>query len=223
MLVVSERWRQAFPTACVGVLVMKDVANPRQHPELDRLKAALEQDLRERFKTPEDLKGNPTIECYRNYYKRFKKTYHVVQQVESVALKGKSIPRVSTLVEAMFMAELKNLLLTAGHDLDLVQLPVVLDVSQGTETYVRINGQAQELKAGDMIISDGEGIISSVIYGPDRRTMIAATTRNALFTTYAAPGIGEGPVFEHLEQIANTVRVVAPAARVETMSVCLAE
>jgi hypothetical protein len=34
-----------------------------------------------------------------------------------VALKGKAIPRQAALVEAMFMAELENLILTAGHDL----------------------------------------------------------------------------------------------------------
>ena len=61
------------------------------------------------------------IQAYAAYYERFNKTYHVQLQLESVALKGKSIPRVSALVEAMFMAELENLLLTAGHDLDVVQ------------------------------------------------------------------------------------------------------
>ncbi|MFN8595962.1 MAG: hypothetical protein U0559_07245 [Anaerolineae bacterium] len=33
------------------------------------------------------------------------------------------------------MAEIKNLLLTAGHDLDTLQLPVTLDVASGQESY----------------------------------------------------------------------------------------
>jgi hypothetical protein len=50
------------------------------------------------------------IKTYHDYYKRFKKTYHILLQLESIVFKNKSIPKVSSLVEAMFMAELKNLL-----------------------------------------------------------------------------------------------------------------
>ena len=46
------------------------------------------------------------IPAYNACYKGFKKTYHVQLQLESVALKGRSIPRVAALMEAMFMAEL---------------------------------------------------------------------------------------------------------------------
>jgi hypothetical protein len=43
---------------------------------------------------------------------------------------------VAALVEAMFIAEVKNMLLTAGHDLDAVQLPITLDVSKGDGRYI---------------------------------------------------------------------------------------
>ena len=129
------------------------------------------------------------MQAYNNHYKRFKKSYHVQPQLESIAWKGKSIPTVSALVEAMFMAEMKNLLLTAGHDLDIVQLPLTLDVSKGTESYTLMRGEEQILKPGDMMISDQLGIISDVIYGPDRRTQITADTRHAVFTTYCRQGI----------------------------------
>jgi hypothetical protein len=43
-----------------------------------------------------------------------KKTYHIALQLEPVVLKGKSLPNVAALVEAMFTAELGDLLLTAS-------------------------------------------------------------------------------------------------------------
>jgi DNA/RNA-binding domain of Phe-tRNA-synthetase-like protein len=140
-------------------------------------------------------------------------------QLESVALKGKPIPRVAALVEAMFVAELKNLLLTAGHDLDVVQPPIQLDVARGSECYVRLNGQEQMLKAGDMFIADTEGILSSVIYGPDRRTQIRPDTRRALFTVYAPPGIKEQAVYRHLQDIEANARLIAPEAETELLRV----
>ncbi len=221
MLTVSEAWKRAYPGAAVGVLAMHNVANPNRHPALDRQKKELENQLRARFSDADrdTLKALPALQAYDAYYKRFKKTYHVLLQLESVALKGKSIPRVATLVEAMFMAELKNLLLTAGHDLEAVQMPVRLDVSDGTERYIRLNGQEQELKAGDMIIADAQGIISSVLYGPDQRTRITSDTRQVLFTVYAPAGIGEPAVHQHLQDIRANVTFVAPEAEVALLKV----
>jgi len=221
MFHVAETWRTVFPGAHAGVLVMRDVSNPPSHADLARHKAALEEQLRLRFaqQARTDLAANPILQAYDAYYKRFKKTYHVQLQLESIAFRGKSIPNVAALVEAMFMAEVKNLLLTAGHDLDALSLPVLLDVSRGDESYTLLRGQAQQLKTEDMMMSDGEGVISSVIYGPDQRTQIQAGTQNAMFTVYAPSGISEEVVRVHLQDIAGYVRMVAPDARVELLEV----
>lgn len=219
MFTVSDDWRKAYPGAFAGVLVMTGVSNPERHAELDRNKETLEQEMRALFKDRDQLKSIPPIQAYRDYYKRFKKSYHVLAQLESVLFKGKSIPRVAALVEAMFLTELRNMLLTAGHDMAAVQPPFQLDVAKGTETYVRMNGQEQQLKARDMIISDRDGVISSVIYGPDKRTRITPSTQEVLFTTYAPPGVGEQRVRQHLEGLEANVRIIEPDARIQLMDV----
>jgi len=221
MLIVSEAWKRAYPGAAVGVLVVRDVLNPERHAALDKRKEELENQLRARFSDYDRaaLKALPTIQAYNAYYKRYKKTYHVQHQLESVAFKGKPIPRVAALVEVMFVAELKNLLLTAGHDLDAVQVPVKLDVAEGSERYIRLNGQEQGLKPGDMMIADAQGVISCVLYGPDRRTRITPETHQVLFTVYAPPGIGEQAVHDHLHDIQANVLLVAPQAEVELLEV----
>jgi len=215
MLTVSEQWRQAYPGASAGVLAIHDVTNPRQHAGLDQRKTALEAQLRARYAGYDRaaLKALPTMQAYNAYYKQFKKTYHVQLQLESVVLKGKPVPRVAALVEAMFMAELDNLLLTAGHDLAVVEPPVGIHVAGGGERYTRLNGQEQELKPGDMYIADAQGILSSVIYGPDHRTQITDRTHKALFTVYAPAGIEPTTVEKHLTSIETYVRLIAPEAK----------
>lgn len=222
MFIVSEAWKRDYPEAAAGVLAMGNVANPASHAAMDRLKKKLEEQIRTRFANREELRDLDRLQAYRGYYKRFKKTYHVQLQLESIAFKDKSIPRVAALVEAMFTAELTNLLLTAGHDLDVVEPPVRLDIAQGDERYVRITGQEQQLKAGDMFISDTQGVLSSVIYGPDQRTRIQPGTRRALFTVYAPPGIEPGAVLQHLLDIEDYVRLIAPQAKTELLQVCAA-
>ena len=161
----------------------------------------------------------PNLQVYDAYYKRFKKTYHVQLQLESIVFKGKSIPSVAALVEAMFMAEIKNMLLTAGHDLDSLQMPIRLDVTRGDEVYTLMRGQPQQVKPGDMIISDNLGIMSNIIYGPDQRTQIQPGTRNVIYTTYALAGIRVQTISEHLQDMQGYVRLFAPQASTEMLQI----
>ncbi len=221
MFNVTEAWKAAYPDAHAGILVMQFVDNPDTHPELGRLKQGLESRLQAQFagKDRKVLETFSAIPAYTAYYKQFKKTYHVQAQLESIVFKGKSIPNVAALVEAMFMAEVKNLLLTAGHDFDRLDPPVTLSVAGGSERYTLLRGQEQVLKANDMLMADRSGVISSIVYGPDRRTQIRAETRNVLFAVYAPAGISAAAVRAHLEDIRDYVRVVSPDAAVRTLQI----
>jgi DNA/RNA-binding domain of Phe-tRNA-synthetase-like protein len=217
MFEVTSAWKTTYPEAHAGVLVMRAVSNPQHHPELESKKAALEEELRAQFSGQDraTIASHLVLQAYGEYYRQFKKTYHIQLQLESIVLKGKSIPSVAALVESMFMAEMQDMLLTAGHDLNILHLPLTLDVATGTERYTLLRGEEQTLKPGDMMISDQAGVISSIIYGPDQRTQITPETRNVVFTVYAPPGISEQMVTAHLHHIQEYVISFAPQALVE--------
>jgi DNA/RNA-binding domain of Phe-tRNA-synthetase-like protein len=221
ILSVSDSWKIAYPDAYVGLLALRHVANPESHAGLGRRKQALEADLRLQYASYDRvaLRLLPVLKAYHNYYKRFEKTYHVQLQLESVVFKGKPIPSVAALVECMFMAELKGLLLTSGHDLELLHLPLRLEAARGDERYTLYNGQEQVLKAGDMFIADTQGVISSVIYGPDQRTRIRPETNSALFSVYAPPGIASEAIMDHLRELESNVRLISPELTVEELAV----
>ena len=221
LLIISNKTKKVYPEALLGILAIRNVCNPKKHEELDRCKLELENNLREKYAGLDKayLKNMEPIKTFSDYYKRFKKTYHVLLQLESIVFKNKSIPKVASLVEAMFMAELKNLLLTAGHDLDAIDLPIKLDVSSGGEKYIQLSGQEKELIPNDMMVSDLQGIISSIIYGPDKRTQIKPDTRNVLFVVYAPPGIEKTKVFQHLQDIQKYVHIIAPKSEIELLKV----
>jgi DNA/RNA-binding domain of Phe-tRNA-synthetase-like protein len=221
MFEVSDGWKKAFPGAHAGVLVINEATNPDRVEQLEKIKQELMEELRREYgqMNRPQLEQLPALNAYAQYYKRFKKTYHIQLQLESILFKDKSIPGGAGLVQAMFMAEMKDFLLTAGHDLDWLETPLRLDVSQGTETYTVMRGEVQTVKAGDMIILDGQGIISNIIYGPDQRTQIRPTTRYALYTTYAPVGIPAEAVREHLQRIETYIKVFAPGAQTKLLQV----
>ena len=218
---VTQRFLEIHPGARAGLLIMRGVENPAQDAHLEERKRELEQSLRERFAGMEEneVERIHPFSVYASYYRKFDKTYHVAGQMKSVVFKQKSLPSVAALVEAMFMAELKNGYLTAGHDLDLLEFPLQLDAATGDESYTLLRGSEQKLKAVDMFIRDGQGILSSVIYGPDQRSQIVTETKNVAFTVYAPGGIPGLEIERHLEEIRDLVMIFAPASRVDELRV----
>ena len=212
MLILTENWRHQYEGASMGVLIVENAQCTGLSEALEQQRQQVEGGLRTAFGSKEELDASRVLAAYGQYYKRFKKTYHAKQQLESAIFKGKCIPSVTPLVEAMFMAELKNGLLTAGHDLAQVQGTLTLDAANGEETYVLINGKEQTLKIQDMFLRDDVGVLSSIIYGPDQRTRIRPETKNAVFTVYAPEGVSRKMVEQHLEDIYSYVRLAAPQA-----------
>lgn len=214
MIDVSCTWKSAFPQTSFGILVMEEISNVQVHRDIETRKNDLERDLRRHWlgKTRKDMKKEFPFEAYERYFRNFGQGYPVLAQLETVALKGKPIFSPSPLVAAMFMAELKNGLLTAGHDLEKISLPLCLDVARGEETYQAMGGKERRLQEGDMFLLDEKGILSSVLYGPDNRSFITPETSRVLFTVYGVPSVAAGDLQDHLEEIESLVRVLSPQA-----------
>jgi DNA/RNA-binding domain of Phe-tRNA-synthetase-like protein len=210
----STRIQQQYPDACFGFLAIENFSAPLVSPELEAEKVLLQARLRESFPDQAAIRADPVIQAYATYYRRFKKSYHVALQLETVAVKGIPVPSVVPLVECMFMGELVDRTLTAVHDLDKIQGDVMVDVADGDEMYTLLRGVEQRLKPADMFMRDEAGIISSIIYGPDARTQVTSVTGRALFTVYAPPGIGPERVQTHLAHLRDYVLLVCPQSRV---------
>jgi DNA/RNA-binding domain of Phe-tRNA-synthetase-like protein len=213
---VDPAWYEAHPGASVGLIAIRGVTNPASNDHLNELAAALETDVRSRFGRAEreTIRATPPLPAYAAYYKRWGQRYHVAMQLESVAQKGKAVPRVAALVEAMFIAELRNMLLTAGHDLDALELPVRLSVGSG-EPFIAPNGQETSVKPGDMFVADARGrVLSAIITGPSDVARIGPGTTAAVFYAYAPPGVDPALLEVHLDEIERNVKLIAPEAEV---------
>lgn len=215
MINVSDAWKSAFPGTHFAFLAMEEVENSPEHQGIDVFKASLEKDLRSKWggKGRSDLKSVHPFSAYEAYFRKFGQGYPVLHQLESVALKGKPILSPSALVSCMFMAELKNGILTAGHALDRCVAPFLLDVARGTEIYKVLGGREKKLLQGDMFLSDRDGILSSVLHGPDDRTFVTLQTGRVLFCCYGVPSVTETELSCHLEEIERLVRILSPSSK----------
>jgi DNA/RNA-binding domain of Phe-tRNA-synthetase-like protein len=223
MIELSAEWKAAYPGAVAGFLCMRGASGTpletTRTGALDEIRERLEADLRAKFFEggKQALRAHPVMAAYESYYKRYRKTYHVALQLDSVIWKGRRISAPHPLVQAIFMAELSNMLLTAGHDLGKIAAPVRVGVASGQESFATLGGAIRQTTDGDMMMSDAQGIISSILLGPDDRTAISALTTDVLFAVYAPSGIGPEKVRTHLQEIQRFVTVCFPGARAESL------
>jgi DNA/RNA-binding domain of Phe-tRNA-synthetase-like protein len=222
---ISDDWKQQYPGAYVGLLKLREARNVRTNTELAKARDTLAEKLRAEYGqlTRQELRALPEVSPFISHYKRYKKTYHVLLQLESVVFKGKSIPSVSGLVEAMFMAELEHHLLTAGHDIDDIAPPVGIYLGDGAHQYTGMNGKSLTTPEGDPYIADQTGILSNVIYGPADRASIKLHTTSVLYTVYTFPGVTIEKLLSHLESIYRYVVVFSPSAEIDQLQVLDAE
>jgi DNA/RNA-binding domain of Phe-tRNA-synthetase-like protein len=143
-------------------------------------------------------------------------------QLESVVREGKALPAVNPLVDACFAAELATHLLTASHDADKLAPPVTMDASTGREMLLMMNGTPKQLKANDMMMSDAQGVVCTILYGQDQRTPVTIETKRVLFVTYAPTGIRRTAVAVHHDTLIRHVRLFAPEAAVAYQAIITA-
>lgn len=216
-ITVTDEWKSAHPGASIGLLEVSGVDNKMVSPGLEAYKREVENRLREKYQaySRQDFLSIPVMQAYVQYYKRFSKTYHVLQQVESIALKNKNLPTVSPLVDSNFIAEMETLALAAGHDVSKLQGEVFIDVAKDGDQMTQMNGASKEIYADDMVMKDEHGICCCIIYGQDNLSPISPETSHALYVVYAPLGVSVDAVEAQLKAIEANIRMFAPSVMVE--------
>jgi len=219
MLLISatDEWKISHPAATIGLLELSEVVSTCSSPRLDEWKREAERSLRERYQgfTRQDFLSLPVMAAYERYYKHFNKTYHVQLQVESIVLKGKNLPSVSPLVDANFIAEVETFVLTAGHDVTKLRGSISIDVSRKDDHMIQMSGVSKAIRAGDMVMKDGDSICCSIIYGQDNRSPISSETSRVLYVAYAPAGVPMELVDTQLRRIEENIRLFSPTAIIE--------
>jgi len=210
----TDDWQAAHPGAAIGLLEVSGVEKVAVSARLDERKREIESRLRERYAgyTRPDFLSLPVMAAYERYYHRFEKTYHVLQQVESIVLKGKNLPNVSPLVDANFMAEVDTLVLTASHDADKLQGEIRMDVARVGDQLTQMSGALKAVLVGDMLMRDAHGVCCSIIYGQDNISPLKPESTHALYVAYAPAGVPAAQIHEHLQRIWENIQLFSPGA-----------
>jgi DNA/RNA-binding domain of Phe-tRNA-synthetase-like protein len=119
------------------------------------------------------------------------------------ALKGETLYRINTLVDALNLVSLRVQLPFGLYDLDRVKTPVVLRKGSAGEGYEGIRKGFVNVEARPVLV-DAEGPFGNPT-SDSARTMITLETRNALVVAYAPAGYNLGRLNAVVDGTAETL------------------
>ena len=169
--------------------------------------------LKERF-ADYDRKAVFGKNVYFRFFKKFKKTYPVLMQLESILLKGRPFPSGNPITAIPFLAELETQQLSGTHDVDQVQGCVRLFAGTEKAPFPGMRGEEVHTYPGDFCARDDGGIIFSMIAGADARTCARQTSRHVFYPVFGVPGQDPAALRPMQERLAEYARILAPDAEV---------
>ena len=149
---------------------------------------------------------------YFRFFRKFKKTYPVMMQLESFLLKGRPFPIDNSVTAIPFLAELETQSLSGTHDVDFVRGDIHLFAGTEKAPFPGMRGEEVHTYPGDFCARDDEGIIFSMIAGADARTCVKETSRHVFYPVFGVAGQPEAEISAVLDRLEEYVRVLAPEA-----------
>lgn len=152
---------------------------------------------------------------YVRFFKKFKKTYPLVFQYESIALKGRSFAMENPAAAVAFIAEMSTLMLSGAHDADRLEGDVTLFCPDEKIPFSGLTGAGLHTYPGDFCARDSGGIVFSLIAGADGRSAVSEKSRNVIYPVFGVPGMDCRRLRPAMEQLAFCARTLAPGAVAE--------
>lgn len=119
----------------------------------------------------------------------------------------------SPLVQALLLSEMTTGLLMGAQDAAAIKQSLLCDIAGENESFRGMRGDIQCRKR-EIVLRDAEGIIATLLQGPDHRTRLKKDTKEVAFFVFSVPGIDGQAV----QEAAAVVRAMFQAAGDEISS-----
>ena len=149
---------------------------------------------------------------YYRYFKKYKKTYPVMQELESLLLKGRPFPSGNPINEIAFITELKTQRLIGSHDIDRMTGDMELFCPDSKIDFEGMGGRDVHTYPGDVTCRDNEGIFCGMIGGADNRTCLKPGSNHIAYLVFGTVDTTEDEISDLEDALLEYVKALAPNA-----------
>jgi len=204
ILKLDSHLQERFPGLRVLTRQIEGVKVEKQSKGLEDFKDELMKRVRERYDL-ESLRDLPAFRAYRDFFWRAgidpTKNRPAAEALIRRILQGRPLPRVNTLVDAYNLASVQTEVALAAFDAERLRGDLLMRFATGGEEFTGIGMEGPvALRGGEVVVSDGAGLVAVYPHRDAERTKVAEATRSVLLLVCGVPGIPE-------ETLADAARV----------------
>ena len=196
----------SYPALTLHFAVIRGVRVRKTRCELIK---ELEEEIRRIIKI-EELVSNPIIRAYRDFFwslgvdptKIRPSSEALVRRI----LRGKSLPNINNVVDAMNVISAKTLISMSTFDLDKLSPPLKLVPAEGGEKFIDISGKEFTFTKNFPKLVDSKGkIVAAVPFRDGRDTRITESTKNVFLLAYAPSTVEEYIIKKATKEAAEVI------------------
>jgi len=184
-----------FPGLAAQIVRIRGVEVRREHPELERFKAEVAGRVRARW-TLDELREHPVFRAYRDFFWRIgvdpTKTRPAAEALIRRILRGRTLPKINTLVDVYNLASVDTAVALAAFDEDGLVGELLMREAGAGEEFLGIGMEKPRvLQGGEAVVADGEKLIAIYPYRDAEACKITEGTERTLILVCGVPNIDD--------------------------------
>jgi lysyl-tRNA synthetase class 2 len=190
-LSLSEKFSENYPTASAGYIVIEGAEVGESNEKLMKLTNKVVKSLK--GLTKGEIDNSTNIQSYRDMYRDMGVDWHSRRPSPEALLRrisqGKDLYQVNDVVDAYNLAVLTQQVSVGVFDMDHMEFPVRLDISDGSDEIDILGGEVKEVEEDEVCYFDQNGPYNlDYNYRDSERTKITTESQNLIIN---AEGVGE--------------------------------
>jgi len=191
--------RSAFPGLRVVELKLAGLTVRRSDPDLEKFKTEVQERVRRRTASLEEVKNQPVFRAYRDFFWWVgilpTKLRPAGEALTRRILGGKELPRINTLVDAYNLVSVETSIAIAAFDLSKVREDALkLRKAASGESFHGIGMVEPDSLTGIEVVIEDESsgkLIAVYPYRDSDETKVTEATQEVLFMMCGVPGIDD--------------------------------
>lgn len=206
---IDPQFAKSFPSATVGIAIIKNVSIEKINQELEKEKASLIENIKDL--TPKEINEFDQISSYRSLYEESGVSWSERKSSPAALLirasQGKGMANVNTCVDAYNLVVMQNKVSAGAFDLDQMQFPVVLKEAEGGEE-IEVIGEDKPItiNQGEVCYFDKIGAYNlDFNFRDSKRTSVTEKTKNLFINVEGVYDIDRDKVEKTLKEVIEKI------------------
>ena len=193
LLEVEKSLKTKFPSLSALVMRLEGAKVRLEDPELETFKEEVIERIKSRWAL-EQLREHPVFRAYRDFFWRVgvdpTKTRPASEALIRRVLRGRSLPRINTFVDAYNLASMESAVPLAAFDMAWLSGELLMREAIIGEKFLGIGMEKPViLEGGEVVVEDGEKLIAIYPHRDAEVAKITVDTKDILMLVCGVPNV----------------------------------